>query len=172
MRSRSFSFWLLNPGFWILCSSLITHHFYWEPAMDFTFTPEQEAFRQELGTWLAAHVPPLATQLRHWQPHASAADLAFLKAWQKQVYEGGWAGISWPQEYGGRGASLVERLIFDQEMAAHKAPALMNVLGLEIVGPTLIVHGTEAQKQAHLPKILSGDEIWSQGYSYPNAGSD
>ena len=140
--------------------------------MDFTFTPEQEAFRQELCAWLAAHVPPPATQLRHWQPHASAADLAFLKAWQKQVYEGGWAGISWPQEYGGRGASLVERLIFDQEMAAHKAPALMNVLGLEIVGPTLIVHGTEAQKQAHLPKILSGDEIWSQGYSEPNAGSD
>jgi alkylation response protein AidB-like acyl-CoA dehydrogenase len=140
--------------------------------MDFTFTPEQEAFRQELCAWLAAHVPPAAAQLRHWQPHASASDLAFLKAWQKKVYEGGWAGISWPQEYGGRGASLVERLIFDQEMAAHKAPALMNVLGLEIVGPTLIVHGTEAQKQAHLPKILSGDEIWSQGYSEPNAGSD
>jgi alkylation response protein AidB-like acyl-CoA dehydrogenase len=140
--------------------------------MDFHFTPEQEAFRQELRTWLAAHVPPVTQQLRHWQPQASPSDLEFLKAWQKTVYEGGWAGVSWPKEYGGRGASLVERMIFDEEMAAHKAPALLNVLGLEIVGPTLIVHGTEAQKRAHLPKILSGEEIWCQGFSEPSSGSD
>lgn len=140
--------------------------------MDFTFTPEQEAFRHELRSWLKANVPPTATQLRHLQPQASPADLAFLKTWQRKVYEGGWAGISWPVEYGGRGASLVERMIFDEEMAAHKAPALLNVLGLEIVGPTLIVHANEAQKKAHLRKILSGEEIWSQGYSEPNSGSD
>lgn len=140
--------------------------------MDFTFTPAQEAFRQELRAWLRANVPATAGQLRHLQPQASPDDLAFLKAWQKTVYEGGWAGISWPQEYGGRGASLVERMIFDEEMAAHKAPPLLNVLGLEIVGPTLIVHATESQKKAHLPRILSGEEIWCQGYSEPNAGSD
>ena len=140
--------------------------------MDFSFTPEQESFRQELRAWLAANVPPEAKQLRHLQPQASAADLQFLKSWQKKVDEGGWAGVSWPKEYGGRGASLVERMIFDQEMTAHKAPGLMNVLGLEIVGPTLIMHGTEEQKKAHLPKILSGDEIWCQGYSEPNSGSD
>jgi len=140
--------------------------------MDFSFTPEQETFRQELRTWLKANVPPEAHALRHLQPQASPEDLASLKAWQKKVYEGGWAGVSWPKEYGGRGASLVERMIFDQEMAAHKAPGLMNVLGLEIVGPTLIVHGTEEQKKSHLPKILSGDEIWCQGYSEPNSGSD
>ncbi len=140
--------------------------------MDFSFTPEQESFRQELRTWLTANVPPEASQLRHLQPQASSEDLQFLKAWQKKVYDGGWAGVSWPKEYGGRGASLVERMIFDQEMAAHQAPGLLNVLGLEIVGPTLIVHGTEAQKKAHLPKILSGEEIWCQGFSEPNSGSD
>jgi alkylation response protein AidB-like acyl-CoA dehydrogenase len=143
-----------------------------ERHMDFSFTPEQETFRQELRTWLKANVPPEATELRHLQPQASVADLKFLKSWQKKVHEGGWAGISWPKEYGGRGASLVERMIFDQEMTARKAPGLMNVLGLEIVGPTLIVHGTEKQKKAHLPKILSGEEIWCQGYSEPNSGSD
>lgn len=140
--------------------------------MDFSFTPEQETFRQELRSWLAVNVPPAARTLRHFQPQASPEDLAFLKAWQRTVHEGGWTGISWPQEYGGRGASLVERMIFDQEMAAAKAPALLNVLGLEIVGPTMIVHGTEEQKKAHLANILSGDEIWSQGYSEPNSGSD
>ncbi|MGE0681566.1 MAG: acyl-CoA dehydrogenase [Candidatus Binatia bacterium] len=140
--------------------------------MDFSFTPEQEAFRQELRSWLAINVPPAARTLRHLQPHASQEDLLFLKSWQRNVHESGWTGISWPKEYGGRGASLVERMIFDQEMAAAKAPALLNVLGLEIVGPTIIVHGTEEQKQAHLAKILSGDEIWSQGYSEPNSGSD
>jgi alkylation response protein AidB-like acyl-CoA dehydrogenase len=140
--------------------------------MDFSFTPEQETFRHELRTWLKANVPPEATELRHLQPQASVADLKFLKSWQKKVHEGGWAGISWPKEYGGRGASLVQRMIFDQEMTARKAPGLMNVLGLEIVGPTLIVHGTEKQKKTHLPKILSGEEIWCQGYSEPNSGSD
>jgi len=140
--------------------------------MDFSFTPEQQTFRQELRAWLAANVPAEARQLRHLQPQASAADLAFLKAWQKKVYDGGWAGVSWPKEYGGRGASLIERMIFDQEMAAHKAPTLMNVLGLEIVGPTIIVHGTEEQKRSHLSKILSGEEVWSQGFSEPNSGSD
>lgn len=140
--------------------------------MDFSFTPAQQAFRQELRAWLQTHVPPEAAYPRHLQPQASPEDLAFLRAWQRTVYEGGWAGISWPREYGGRGASLIERMIFDEEMAAHKAPPLLNVLGLEIVGPTLIVHATEAQKSAHLPKILSGEEIWCQGYSEPNAGSD
>ena len=140
--------------------------------MDFTFTPEQETFRHELRSWLASHVPPDSERLRHLQPQASPADLRFLKDWQKTVYKGGWAGISWPKEYGGRGASLVERMIFDEEMAAHKAPGLMNVLGLEIVGPTIITHGSQAQKQRYLANILSGEEVWSQGYSEPSSGSD
>ncbi len=140
--------------------------------MDFHFTPAQETFRQELRTWLAANLPQNDGPLRHLQPQASAADLAFLKDWQRTVFEGGWAGISWPTEYGGRGASLIERMIFDEEMANHKAPGLLNVLGLEIVGPTIIVYGTEEQKKKHLAAILSGEDIWSQGYSEPNSGSD
>ena len=140
--------------------------------MDFTFTPEQESFRQELRAWLSANVPADSDTLRHLQPQASEADLTFLKDWQKKVYEDGWTGVAWPKEYGGRGASLIERMIFDEEMAAHKAPALMNVLGLEIVGPTIIVHGTEEQKKKHLSNILSGEDVWSQGYSEPNSGSD
>ena len=140
--------------------------------MDFTFTPEQEAFRQELRTWLAVNVPVEAQQLRHIQPQARSEDLAFLKRWQHHCFMNGWTGISWPKEYGGRGASLVERMIFDEEMAAYKAPQFLNVLGLEIVGPTILVHGTEEQKQRHATKILSGEEIWSQGYSEPNSGSD
>jgi alkylation response protein AidB-like acyl-CoA dehydrogenase len=140
--------------------------------MDFAFTPQQEAFRTELRTWLATNVPENANQLRHVQPQASPADLDFLKQWQRKCFEDGWTGISWPKEYGGRGASLIERMIFDEEMATYKAPQLLNVLGLEIVGPTIIVHGTEEQKRAHAAKILSGEEIWSQGYSEPNSGSD
>jgi len=140
--------------------------------MDFHFTPEQEAFRQELRAWLTTHVPADDGPLRHLQPQASDEDLTFLKDWQRTVYESGWAGVSWPQEYGGRGASLVERVIFDEEMAALKAPGLLNVLGLEIVGPTIITHGTMGQKKKHLANILSGDDIWSQGYSEPNSGSD
>ena len=88
--------------------------------MDFHFTPAQDAFRQELRTWLAANVPPDQGPLRHLQPQASAADLAFLKDWQRTVFEGGWTGISWPKEYGGRGASLIERMILDEEWPATK----------------------------------------------------
>ena len=80
--------------------------------MDFSFTPEQEGFRQELRAWLTTNVPASARELRHIQPQASPEDLDFLKSWQRKVHEGGWTGISWPKEYGGRGASLVERMIF------------------------------------------------------------
>jgi alkylation response protein AidB-like acyl-CoA dehydrogenase len=88
------------------------------------------------------------------------------------VYEAGWAGISWPREYGGRGATLMEQVIFWQEMAEAGAPPLANILGVGLVGPTLIAFGTEAQKKRFLSKILSAEEIWSQGFSEPNAGSD
>jgi alkylation response protein AidB-like acyl-CoA dehydrogenase len=88
------------------------------------------------------------------------------------MYEAGWTGIHWPKEYGGRGASLIQQTVFIQEMARAGAPPLINVLGLSLLGPTLIAYGTEAQKQRFLSNILSADEIWCQGYSEPNAGSD
>jgi len=137
--------------------------------MDFAFTSAEEAFRQELRAWLKENLPQeIPASLQPGTPE----HFKFLRQWQKKVYEGGWTGVSWPKEYGGRGATLIERMIFDQEMAEHKAPALINVLGLEIVGPTIMHYGTEEQKKRYLPKILSSEDIWSQGYSEPGSGSD
>ncbi len=137
--------------------------------MDFALTAQEEAFRQELRAWLKENLPQeMPPDLHMGDPE----HLDFLRRWQKKVHEGGWAGLSWPKEYGGRGATLVERMIFDQEMAQHEAPPLINVLGLEIVGPTLMHYGTEEQKKRYLPKILSAEELWCQGYSEPGAGSD
>lgn len=139
--------------------------------MDLNLTAQERRFRDELRAWLAAHSP------RDWEARQSAeesmqARFAFLRDWQRQVYEGGWAGLSWPKEYGGRGATLMEKAIFTEEMARAGAPPLPGILGLELVGPTLIAFGTEIQKQRYLAKILSGEEIWCQGFSDPNAGSD
>lgn len=134
--------------------------------MDMHFDAEAEAFRKELRTWLDANVPS--------DPMPDDPDEAFQyrRTWQKKMYDAGWAGIHWPKAYGGRGATLVEQAIFSQEMADAGAPNMANELGLMIVGPTIMAHGTEAQKTRYIPDILSGDEIWCQGFSEPNSGSD
>ncbi|MGH8006821.1 MAG: acyl-CoA dehydrogenase family protein, partial [Candidatus Binatia bacterium] len=139
--------------------------------MDFNFTPEEEAFRQELRTWLQNNLP------KDYDPEnldAGEADsrFEFQRAWQKKAHAAGWVGIHWPEEYGGRGASLIEMFIFNQEMTKARAPRYANTLGIMMSGPTLIHWGTEDQKQRYLPKILSGEEIWCEGLSEPNAGSD
>lgn len=138
--------------------------------MDLNLTPQESAFRTELRAWLSANVP------RDWATlHASsgmAERFAFLRQWQRQVYEAGWAGVAWPRAFGGRGATLVEQVIFVEEMARAGAPPLANVLGLGLVGPTIIAFGTPAQKSRFLAPILSAAEIWCQGFSEPNAGSD
>ncbi len=137
--------------------------------MDLNLSPEEIKFRDELRAWLTANVP------KDWdERREESMELRFeyLKRWQRKLYEGGWAGISWPKEYGGRGASLMEQVIFWQEMALASAPPLANVLGLGIIGPTIIAYGSEAQKKRHLAKILSAEEIWCQGFSEPDAGSD
>ena len=95
-----------------------------------------------------------------------------LRAWQNTLYEGGWAAIAWPKEYGGRDASLMEEIIYHQEMVRVKAPPLINYIGIHMVGPTLIDIGTDEQKEKYLKNILTGEEIWCQGYSEPSAGSD
>jgi len=137
--------------------------------MDLNLTPSEQSFREEFRAWLKANIPS------DWD--ASGFDdsehrFEYLRAWQKKMYEAGWVGISWPKEYGGRGATLMEQTIFIEEMARAAAPPLINVLGLSLLGPTLIAYGTEEQKQRFLQNILSADEIWCQGYSEPNAGSD
>ena len=139
--------------------------------MDLNLTPQELEFRDEVRAWFAANVP------KDWVKRRNAEEsmegrFAYLRAWQRKLFDAGWAGISWPKDYGGRGAPLMEQVIFIEEMARAEAPPMANVLGLGLVGPTIIAFGTEAQKQRFLQKILSAEEIWCQGFSEPNAGSD
>ena len=133
--------------------------------MDLTLSPSEEAFRDELRAWLQANHPGR-------EPEGDLAGFEFRRAWQRQLHDAGWAGVSWPEEYGGRGATLVEQAIYNEEFVRAQAPSTANVLGLAMGGPTVIAHGTEEQKQRYLEPILSAEEIWCQGFSEPEAGSD
>ena len=133
--------------------------------MDLTLSPEEEAFRDELRAWLDANQPGR-------EPEGDEAGFEFRRDWQKKLYEAGWAGLSWPKEYGGRGATLVEQAIFDEEIVRAQAPQMANVLGLAMGGPTVIAHGTDEQKERYLQPILGAEEIWCQGFSEPDSGSD
>src|SRR6202046_3319377 len=137
--------------------------------MDLNLTSEEMQFRDELRSWLAAHVPADWAERRE---ESLESRFEYLRAWQRKLFEGGWAGVSWPKKYGGRGANLMQQVIFWQEMALASAPPMANSLGLGLIGPTIIAFGTEAQKKRYIPKILSAEEIWCQGFSEPNAGSD
>jgi alkylation response protein AidB-like acyl-CoA dehydrogenase len=137
--------------------------------MDLNLTADELKFRDELRAWLKANAPKDWNEFRE---ESMEKRFEYLRRWQRKLFEGGWAGISWPKAYGGRGASLMEQVIFWQEMALADAPPMANVLGLGLIGPTIIAFGTEAQKKRFLPKILSAEEIWCQGFSEPDAGSD
>jgi alkylation response protein AidB-like acyl-CoA dehydrogenase len=139
--------------------------------MDLNLTPRELEFRDEVRAWFSANVPKDWIKIRNAE-QSMEARFAYLRGWQRKLFDAGWAGTSWPKEYGGRGASLMEQVIFNEEMARAEAPPMANVLGLGIIGPTIIAYGTEAQKKRYLEKILSADEIWCQGFSEPNAGSD
>lgn len=139
--------------------------------MDFNYTPEESAFRAELRAWLADALP------KGWgdtvfEPEDEHERAMFRLDWERKLHAGGWSGINWPKEYGGRGATLIERGIFAEEMARASAPEGINIIGHNLAGPTILAHGSEAQKQRFLPPIISSDEIWCQGFSEPNAGSD
>ena len=140
--------------------------------MDLNLTPEEQQFRDEFRAWLAANIPEGWSGVDVREPESSQERFIFLRAWQKKMAQAGWVGIHWPKEYGGRGASIVQQTIFVEEMARASAPPLINVLGLSLLGPTLIAFGTPEQKKRFLANILTADEIWCQGYSEPNAGSD
>ncbi len=134
--------------------------------MDLTFTAAEEQFRQELRTWLAANPPgpePRGDEDAHY---------AWRRDWQRMLHAGGWTGVDWPLEYGGRGASLTESAIFFEELGHARAPLPANALGLLLGGPTLMSWGSEEQKERFLAPILSAEEIWCQGFSEPEAGSD
>src|SRR5215212_11639371 len=133
--------------------------------MDLTLSPSEEAFRDELRVWLADNHPGPV-------PEDETYGFEFRRRWQAKLHAGGWAGISWPKEYGGRGATLIEQAIFSEEMVRANAPSPANVLGLVMGGPVVIHHGTDEQKQRYLEPILSAKEIWCQGFSEPESGSD
>ncbi|MBI3629460.1 MAG: acyl-CoA dehydrogenase family protein [Candidatus Rokubacteria bacterium] len=141
--------------------------------MDLKLTPEQQSFRDEVRVWLGANMP------RDWTARVMAsADVPrpeaylLLRDWQRKLHQAGFIGLTWPKEYGGRGLTFMEEVILHEEMALAKAPPVLNILGVGMAGPTIIAYGTEEQKRRYPPKILSGDDIWCQGYSEPNAGSD
>jgi alkylation response protein AidB-like acyl-CoA dehydrogenase len=135
--------------------------------MDLTLSPSEEQLRDEVRTWLEENHPGP-------EPEGEGLDavVGFRRDWQRKLHEAGWAGISWPQEYGGRGATLIEQAIFSQELARADAPPPANILGLAMGGPVVIAHGTDEQKQRYLEPILSAEEIWCQGFSEPESGSD
>jgi len=139
--------------------------------VDFTLTAGQQAFRERVRSWLKANIPPEWKALGATEvPRAEAYD--FGRRWQRQLFEGGFIGITWPREYGGQGLTFVEEMILHEEMALQKAPPILNILGVGMAGPTIIAYGTEEQKRRYPAKILSCEEIWCQGYSEPNSGSD
>ena len=133
--------------------------------MDLTPTAEQAAFRDEVRTWLRGNVPSLP-------PPGSREAFSRHVQWEKSLYEAGYSAMQWPVEFGGRGADAVQQAIFEEEYLLANGPERVTVVGQNLMGPTLMVHGTDAQKQRWLPGILSAEHIWSQGFSEPDAGSD
>ena len=123
-------------------------------------------FRGELRSWLEEHPPPDV------ELAATVEDADVLRAWQGALAAGRWVGIHWPVEYGGRGATPMYVAAYNEELARAQAPPLLGRAGVSLVGPTLMVHGTETQRRQWMPTILSGDDIWCQLFSEPDAGSD
>jgi alkylation response protein AidB-like acyl-CoA dehydrogenase len=143
-----------------------------EGTVDFTLTPDQEAFRERVRAWLKINVPA------DWQRKVGSSDVPrpeayeFLRRWQRTLYDAGFIGLTWPKEAGGQGLTFMEELVLHEEMALAKAPPILNILGVGMAGPTIVAYGTPAQQRRYPAKILSCEEIWCQGYSEPNSGSD
>jgi len=140
--------------------------------MDPINAPEYSDFRREVRTWLAEHL--VGEFYAHRGVGGPTDDTAWdvRLAWERELSKGNWLGLSWPVEYGGRGAGLAEEIIFEYEYARAAAPARVNFQALDLLGPTLLAHGTEEQKRRFLPRILAVEEMWGQGFSEPDAGSD
>ena len=137
--------------------------------MDLTPSPQEEAYRNEARTWLEANVP------KSYEGEKSISDpdyAEYLRDWQRAQAENGWLGITWPKEYGGQGLGPTEQTIFNEEAAKLTSPYLMGQVGVSLIGPTIAMIGTQEQKERYLSKLLHGEEIWVQGFSEPNAGSD
>src|SRR6056300_1178158 len=135
--------------------------------MDLNYTEARHAFRAEIREWLAVNVPrtPLAS-------FDTEEGFAAHREWERTLAKGNWGMVTWPESYGGRGCDLIQWLIFEEEYYRAGAPARVNQNGVFLLGPTLMEYGSEAQKARFLPAMASGEEIWAQGWSEPNAGSD
>jgi alkylation response protein AidB-like acyl-CoA dehydrogenase len=133
--------------------------------LDLTLSADEQAFRDKLRAWLDDNHPGS-------EPADADTAFEFRRDWQKRLHAAGYTGLSWPAEFGGQGATLIEQALFNEELARAEAPMVANPLAIAMGGPTVIAHGTEAQKQRFLPPILSADEIWCQGFSEPESGSD
>jgi alkylation response protein AidB-like acyl-CoA dehydrogenase len=137
--------------------------------MDFRDSPSEAAFRAELRTWLVDHLPE---GWRERQRAPGRTEESVARAWSRTLYEAGYAGLTWPREYGGAGAPYTHQAIFLEECARAEAPEHIGIIGLGMAGPTIMAHGTPVQKSRHLDRILSGSEVWCQGFSEPGSGSD
>jgi alkylation response protein AidB-like acyl-CoA dehydrogenase len=136
--------------------------------MELVDSPEEAAFRERARGWLAQTLPSLP-----WpEPVGLVEKLPFWRQWQRSLYEGGYAGLSWPREYGGQGADARVRAIFTEEADRANAPERLNTVGEDFAGPTIVAFGTDAQKRRYLRPILTGDELWCQLFSEPESGSD
>lgn len=140
--------------------------------MDFRDSPEEAAFREEVRDWLAEHLKGEFATVGGGMGAADDTRWDVRLEWERVLGERGWVGLGWPEEYGGRNASIIEQVIFNEEYAKANAPARVSFFGEGLFAPTLIQYGTEEQKQRFLPKIQRAEELWCQGYSEPSAGSD
>ncbi len=140
--------------------------------MDFNDTPEEAAFRAEVHAWLAANAKPRKTADAGILAREDEGLVKKAKQWQAKKADAGWACITWPKKYGGRGASSIQGVVFGQEEGKFDVPASIFGIGIGMAGPTIMVHGSEQQKERYLPPMLRGEEIWCQLFSEPGAGSD
>jgi alkylation response protein AidB-like acyl-CoA dehydrogenase len=140
--------------------------------MDFTFSEADEVFRDEVKTWLAEHLVGEFAALGPFANLGEGAELDTLRAWERELASGGWVGMGWPAKYGGRELPLTQQLIFHEEYVRAGGPQRISFFGEELLGPTVMLFGTEEQKQRFLPPILKAAEFWCQGFSEPDAGSD
>jgi alkylation response protein AidB-like acyl-CoA dehydrogenase len=140
--------------------------------MDFTYPPQAEAFRAEFRAWIDEHLTDELRDLAAQGMGGTADHLEELRAWNRTLADAGYAAIAWPVEFGGRGAGLMEQVVFAEEMSRAGAPGTLNPIGIPNIAPSIMAWGTEEQKRTALPPMLRGDHIWCQGFSEPDAGSD
>jgi alkylation response protein AidB-like acyl-CoA dehydrogenase len=140
--------------------------------MDFSFSLEDERFRTEVRTWLHEHLTGDFKALGAGNDLGGAAKLTVRKAWERELAVGGWVGLSWPKELGGRAATLTEELIFNEEYALADGPTRCGFFGEQLLGPTLMAFGSDTQREQFLGPILRAEQFWCQGFSEPDAGSD